>query len=313
MFVQIHTKFLSAHAQHFVWDRSLAPALEVTPSEPFTVELRDAANGELRPGTSAARLRRLDFGRFWPLTGPVAVRGARPGDAVEVEIVELRPGTKGWTAIIPERGLLRDEIPGPYLHHWDLPAGQDSAELRRGIRVPLVPFLGVIGCAPGEEGTRSPLPPRATGGKLDAPALTAGARLRLPVQTPRALLSFGHGRAAQGEGEVCGSAIECDMLAVVRVHLLPGAAPAEPVAILPEPVRLPGPRYLVTGSAPDLRAAAQHATRHMIAWLRAEHRLSRELAYVLCSVAAELRIAQAVNTPNWTVTMSLPLALFDSG
>jgi acetamidase/formamidase len=309
--VNLVPRLLSAHAVHYVWDRSLPPALEVAPGETFAVVTRDASDRQLRPGTSPSALRNLDFSAFWPLTGPVAVRGARPGDAVEVEVLELHTGDWGWTAIIPERGLLRDEIKGPYLHHWRLPAEGDCAFLRPGVRVPLAPFLGVIGCAPAAAGTSSPLPPRAAGGKLDLPQLTAGARLVLPVQVPGALLSFGHGRAAQGDGEVCGSGIECEMTALVRVNLLPGAAPPEPYAITrAERPRLDGPRRITTGSASDLLEAARRATRHMIAYLTREHRLSRELAYILCSVAAEMRVAQAVNTPTWTVSMSLPLAIF---
>jgi acetamidase/formamidase len=305
------TKYLSAHQIHYVWDSALPPALEVAPGETFTVATRDAADAQLKPGTTAGTLRQIDLSGFWPLTGPLAVRGAMPGDAVEVEILDLRPGSWGWTAIIPERGLLRDEIPGPYLHHWRLHPDRDYADLRPGVRVPLAPFLGVIGCAPAGPGTRSPLPPRPVGGKLDTPQLIKGARLTLPVQAPGALLSFGHGRAAQGDGEVCGAGIECEMTATLRVQVLPGRAPREPFAVLPAGDRRPpGPRHLVTASAADLHEAARAATRHLIDYLRAEHRMSREVAYVLCSVAAEMRIAQAVNTPVFTVTMSLPLAIF---
>jgi acetamidase/formamidase len=134
----------------------------------------------------------------------------------------------------------------------------------------------------------------------------------LPVEVPGALLSFGHGRAAQGGGEVCGSGIECEMHARVRVTLHPGKAPPGPIARLPEqgpPIE--GPVHLTIASAPDMLDAARRATRSMIAYLTASYRLSREAAYVLCSVAADLRIAQAVNTPHWTVTMSLPLGIFD--
>jgi acetamidase/formamidase len=310
--VQFTDKHLTAHTVHHVWDNSLPPLLEVAPGETFSVTTRDASDRQLEPGTSAAKLRKIDLGGFWPLTGPVAVRGARPGDAVEVQIVALRPGSWGWTAIIPERGLLRDEIRGPYLHHWELKQDCPFAVLRRGVHVPLAPFLGVIGCAPAGGGTSSPLPPRAVGGKLDMPQLVAGASLTLPVQVEGALLSFGHGRAAQGDGEVCGSGIECEMTAILRVQLHPGRAPTEPFAEAPDAaVPAPGLRRLATGNASDLLEAARRATRNMIAWLTAEHRMSREMAYVLCSVAAEMRVAQAVNTPHWTVTLSLPLGIFE--
>lgn len=304
-------RLLSSHHTHYVWDNSLPPAIEVGSGEIFTVATREASGGQLTPASTATRLRRLDLGGFWPLSGPVAVRGARPGDAVQVEVLETHTGSWGWTAIIPERGLLRDEIPGPYLHHWELRPGQRTARMRADIAAPLRPFLGLIGCAPAGPGTRSPLPPRPTGGKLDLP-LAPGATLVLPVAVEGALLSFGHGRAAQGDGEVCGFGIECDLQALVRVTVEPGRAPAQPYALLPDPPpALPGPRRVVIASAPQPQEAVRAATRELIAWLRAERRLSREAAYALCSVAAELRVAQAVNLPNWTVAMSLPLAILE--
>src|SRR5437899_1547032 len=131
------SKLVSSHHIHYVWDNSIPPAVEVGPGEAFTVAMREAADRQLKPGTSLSKLRQIDWSGFWPLSGPVAVRGARPGDAVEVEIVDLRVGAWGWTAILPERGLLRDEIRGPYLHHWELDPERDYAELRRGVRVPL--------------------------------------------------------------------------------------------------------------------------------------------------------------------------------
>lgn len=309
--VTLSTRLLPTHQIHYVWDNALPPALEVRSGEIFTASLRDASDYQLKPGVTSEKLRHLDLSGFWPLSGPVAVKGARPGDAVEVELIELRPGDWGWTAVIPERGLLRDEIKGPYLHHWQLEPGQPHALLRLDVRVPLAPFLGVIGCAPAGSGTSSPLPPRAVGGKLDLPQLTEGATLTLPVEVEGGLLSFGHGRAAQGDGEVCGTGIECEMTAVLRVTIHPKKAPAEPFAVVPDRgARGDGPRHLVTGSAPNLLDAARRATRHMIGYLRETHHMSREMAYVLCSVAAELRVAQAVNTPYWTVSMSLPLSMF---
>lgn len=303
-------KIIPSHAVHAVWDQTLPPALEVANGEPFSVAVPDAAGGQIRHGASSSRLRALDWSAMWPLIGPVFVRGATPGDGLEVEVLELRPAATGWTAVLPERGLLRDTIKGPYLHHWELHPEEGAALLRRGIAVPLAPFLGVIGCAPAQSGTFGPLPPRSMGGKLDLPQLVAGARLVLPVQVPGALLSVGHGRAAQGAGEVCGTALECEMTAVLRATIVPGGAPSEPYAECPPPHPPVGPLRFTLGSAADPREAARTATKEMIRWLCTEHRLSREVAYVLCSVAAGLSIAQAVNTPHWTVSMSLPLNIF---
>lgn len=298
---------------HYVWNNAIPPALTVHSGEPFEVSPRDASGLQLRPGTSLSRLRSLDLSGFWPMSGPVAVHDARPGDAVDVEIISLRTGSHGWTALIPERGLLRKEFSKPYLHSWELPddPAVTTALLRPGIRVPLQPALGVVGCAPKGEGTSSPVPPRHTGGKLDPPWLGVGARILLPVQVPGALVSFGQPRAAQGAGEVCGWGIECEGTLVARATIHRGAAPANPVVILPPRPPAARPEQRVTlASAPNPADAARAATHDMIAWLRAEHGMSRELAYILCSVAADLAIVQAVNTPHWTVSLSLPLSVF---
>ena len=304
-------KHVPASPLHYVWDRTVPPVLEVQNGEQFTVATREASDRQLKLGTSPRRLREIDFGGFWPLSGPIAVVGAKPGDGLEVEMVKLQPGEWGWSAVFPERGLLREDFRAPYLHHWELEPDAETARLRPGINVPLRPFLGVAGCALATSGTSSPLPPRPVGGKLDLPLLTEGARLVLPVQVPGALLSVGHGRAAQGDGEICGSGIETDMLATLRVRLIAGGAPESPRTMLPQRPPLPQPaRIAMTGIGADLLSATKQAARELIGWLRSEHRLSKELAYILCSVAAETRIAQVVNTPNWTVTMSLPLDMF---
>ncbi len=149
-----------------------------------------------------------------PLTGPILVRGAKPGDALQIDILELVPGDLGYTAFNPGRGLLPDDFPEPYLKMWELDGV--SAELRAGVRVPLEPFLGVMGVALAEPGEHSTIPPRKSGGNMDIKQLTVGTTLYLPVSVDGALFSAGDGHAAQGDGEVCITAIETSMTATLR-------------------------------------------------------------------------------------------------
>lgn len=306
------THRLTSARVHYCWDNSIAPLLTIDPGETVVFETRDAGDRSITPQT---RLEDLPVNRAFrghPLTGPVAIRGAEPGDALEVEILDLRPGVYGWTRFSPGRGLLPDDFDHSFLQVWDLTL--DPTPFRAGISVPLEPFLGVMGVGPAEPGEHSTLPPRRNAGNIDTKQLTAGSRLFLPVLVPGANFSCGDGHAAQGDGEVCITAIECDMTATLRFNLLKGRD-------LPEfQFQTAGPLlsrtnaggwYATTGHAPDLMEAARSAVRHMIAHLGTRYGLSREEAYILCSVAVDLKISEVVDAPNWVVSAFLPLSLFE--
>ncbi|MDI3340432.1 MAG: acetamidase/formamidase family protein [Sphaerobacter sp.] len=299
------------HQHHFGWDNALEPVLEVEPGVAVEFEVVDASGGQLHRGSTAADVAALDFARVNPVTGPVFVKGARPGDVLEVEILDFGRTEWGWTAIIPGFGLLADEFPEPYLKIWDLSGGK--AEFAPGIEIPIKPFPGTIGVALPEPGLHSIVPPRQNGGNMDIRHLTRGARLFLPVWVEGALFSVGDTHAAQGDGEVCGTAIEAPMTITVRFHLHREQSIAEPRYILPGP---PTPEadargyYVTTGFAPDLLEAARKATRFQIEHLQQAYGLSREEAYVLASVAVDLRISEVVDAPNWLVSAFLPQAIF---
>lgn len=305
------THVLSDERVHHVWDQTIPPLLTIDPGDSVVFHTRDASDRRMTPTTTVADIEQNAPFRGHPLTGPVAVRGAAPGDTLEIEILDLRPASWGWTRFSPGRGLLPDDFAAPFLHIWDLT--RDPAPFVKGIRVPLEPFLGVMGVAPAEPGAHSTMPPRRNAGNIDTKQLTAGARLYLPVLVDGARFSCGDGHAAQGDGEVCITAIECDMTATLRFHLHKGRA-------LPEfQFRTAGPLlprtnsrawYATTGHGPDLMEAARNAIRHMIAWLVTEHGLTREEAYILCSVAVDLKLSEVVDAPNWVVSAFLPLSLW---
>ncbi len=305
------THYLSSERVHYAWDNSLPPLLEIESGDEVTFETRDAADGYYHAGSTAEDVRRRVF-RGHPLTGPVYVRGARPGHVLEIEVREVRPGPFGWTAIIPGRGLLPDDFTEPYLQKWDLTTG-DCATLRPGVRVPLDPFCGILGVALAEPGPHSTMPPRQAGGNMDVKQLTAGATLYLPVQVEGALFSTGDAHAAQGDGEVCLTAIETTATVTLRFRLHDTFTIAEPQFRTAGPL---GPRtntgshYATTGYSTDLMEASRKAVRYMIEYLQRAHGLSREEAFVLCSVAVDLRISEVVDAPHWIVTAFLPEVVF---
>jgi acetamidase/formamidase len=303
------THVLDPSLIHHAWDRDLAPVLTIESGDIVEADLLMAGDGQVREDSKATEVA-WDFDTIYNLVGPIAVAGAAPGDTLEIEILELVPGDWGWTGIMPELGLLPDDFHEPYLKIWDLRNGT-STPLCDGVSVPFRPFLGTIGTAPDEPGPISPFPPHRGGGNMDNRHLVAGSTLWLPVLCDHALLSFGDPHAAQGDGEVCVSAIECPMRASLRVTLRKQGSPA-PSFRVPASVQAPvGDYHGTMGIAPDLYEGAREAVRGMIAWLVSERGLSREDAYVLCSVAGDLHIHELVDAGVWNVGMTLPLRVFD--
>lgn len=299
------------HDHHLGWDNSLTPSAVAQPGETISFEVVDASGGQLGRNATLDDLKVLDFGKINPVTGPVYLEGAEPGDALIVDILEFVPSGVGWTANIPGFGLLADEFRDPYLKVWQYDA--NFAEFLPGIRVPVRPFPGTIGNAPGEPGHHSVVPPRRVGGNLDIRDLTAGTRLWLPVEVAGALFSVGDTHAAQGDGEVCGTAIESAMQVTLKFDLVKGAGFSAPRFRTSGPVtrHIDERGYdVTTGVGPNLYTASQDALRAMIDHLGREYCLEPYDAYLLCSVAADLRISEIVDVPNWVVSLYLPRAVF---
>ena len=310
------THHLDASIRHFAWDNSIPARIEIDPGDTVVFECHDASDNHYNWDSTVEdmmkRAASADPMKGHALTGPVRVRGAKPGDILQVEILNLVPGEMGYTAFRPDRGLLPEEFPDPYLHIWDLRNGQ-YGELKPGIRVPFEPFLGVMGTALDEPGQFNTAPPRKNGGNADVKQLTAGTTLYLPVWVDGALFSCGDGHAAQGDGEVCTTAIETSMTATLRFTLRRDFSLEEPEFVTGGPLSPKtntAPYYAVMGIAPDLMEATKKAIRKMIAYLVREHGLTREEAYILCSVAVDLKISEVVDAPNWVVSACVPLSIF---
>jgi acetamidase/formamidase len=244
---------------------------------PDSLKAVEAGVGERGPGVH-------------PMTGPIFVEGAEAGDTLEVRILAiefLHPF--GVAAFNPGGGVLPDEF--PYAHfrllRWQPGAGR--VEFRNGISLALAPFFGSIGVAPPPlVGRISSRPPGWHGGNLDNKDLVAGSTLYLPVHVPGALLSIGDGHGMQGDGEVTGTALETSLRGTFEVRLRKGQRLRWPRAETPT-------HYISMGLHDDLDEAARLATREMIEFLVAEKGLTRDEAYVLCSLAVNLHVTQAVD------------------
>lgn len=304
----------AAH-QYMTWDKDREPAIRVAPGD--VVEFRDidAVCGQLSPNSSVADLGNLDFERVNPVAGPVYVDGAAPGDALKVTILGFDASGWGWTAIIPGFGLLSDDFPEPALHIWSYAKDfRSPAMFGSFAKIPLKPFCGTVGLARALEGGFSTIPPHESGGNMDIRDLTKGVDLYLPVQVPGALFSIGDPHCAQGDGEVCGTGLESPMSVTVRIGLEKGENLKFPRFVTHGPVHdhVDKKGYeATTGIGPDLMQASKDAVRGMIDRLCKVHGVSAAQAYMLCSVASDLRISEIVDQPNWIVSCYTPRMLFD--
>jgi formamidase len=341
----------------------IPPIVVVEEGEEVVLETRDGVDGQLGPATTEADIANMESGAIHPLTGPVFVKGAQPGDVLEIEFLDVVPQPHAFTAIVPGLGFLRDVMTNPFLVHWQLKDGWATSAQLPGVRIPGAPFMGVSAVAPsaaklaewtareqrvidkggmalppdsvgavptgpcGLAGLRT-LPPRENGGNFDVKQLTRGAKLFLPVFKEGGLFSTGDAHFAQGDGEVCVTAVEMGATAVVRFKLHKGlatrrkfsspvfsretyftdprfAAPERLLGVMGMPINADGEI-----EAENLTLACRNAVLNMIELLQ-ERGFSREQAYVICSVAVDLRVSNVVDVPNYVVSALLPEAIFD--
>jgi formamidase len=328
------------------------------------LQTRDACDGYVTSRSTVADFDKLPVGAIHPLTGPVYVRGARPGDLLEIEFRDVQPQRWAFSAIIPGLGFLRDVMTTPFLVHWTIADGWATSRELPGVRIPGAPFMGVSGVAPSRRqveawtrreaelaargGTALPpdaagavpasgavatqglrtMPPRENGGNFDVKQLTTGAQLYLPVAVDGALFSTGDGHFAQGDGEVCVTAVEMGATCVVRFRLHAGEAARRDIRwprfqrsdYFVDPRWAAPQRFVATMGMPvddhgvnqgeNLTLACRNAVLNMMQLLQ-ERGFSREQAYVICSVAVDLRISNVVDVPNYVVSALLPEAIFD--
>jgi len=297
---------LTAEPTHSRWNRALEPRLTISSGDTVHMSCLDASGGQVKPGASVEDFLAIDRGRIHALTGPIRIDGAEPGDVLEIQVLQVEHRGWGWTSVLPGLGFLKEQFREPYLFHWALDP-QVSLSLGPAI-VPLRPFCGVMGVAPGEDGEFRTRPPGPFGGNMDVRELCTGATLFLPVLNPGALFSAGDAHAAQGDGEVCINGIECpaEVSLRFRVHRrqpLSGPLVESAESRTPD---APADAWIVVESNTDAMQAARAATLRMIELLVGRWSFTPIHAYLLCSVAMKLRISQVVNEPMITVSAAMP-------
>ncbi len=308
-------KTLHSQHCHCGWDHSLPPALEVAPGETVSFACRDAADGHFHGHSSAADIATLPFERVNPVCGPLWIDGAEPGDVLKVTLDSFTPSGFGWTANIPGFGLLADQFPDPVLQLWQYDrSGQTPAAFGELARVPLKPFAGTLGVAPAAPGLHSVVPPRRVGGNLDIRDLAAGTSLYLPVEVAGALFSIGDTHAAQGDGEVCGTAIETAMAVTATFELIKGQPLAMPRFSTPG-------RSPATWTAPATRSspASDRTCWRRRAWPSAAPSTGSGRAATcrrnrpICSARCVATCASARSSivPNWVVSFYFPRIVFE--
>ncbi len=295
---------------HYRWSKKLEPIAEVDPEQEFRLAIPDSSGGQIRENWTTEDMAKIDESKFDGALGPIYVRGAKKGDVLEVEIREISTAAWGWTAIMSDFGVLKGVFSNRLII-WDLDNGYATSrsDFLKGIRVPLRPFLGVVGTAPSDY-EYPMIPPQSFGGNMDNPLLVAGSRLLLPVNVDGALLSFSDPHASQGEGEVCGTAIETSAEVRVAVKIRRDLKLSAPLAVVPEEPAI-GPSLVAMGISCDIRDALRRSLESLIRFA-AVYGLKEEEAYVLHSVAGRLSISEAVDEPNYVVSSYLPLALLAS-
>ena len=294
---------LSAEPTHSRWNNALTPRLTIDSGDLVHMECVDSSGGQVRPGSTVEDFLAIDRGKIHALTGPIAIHNAEPGDALAIEVLEVEHKGWGWSSTIPGLGFLKERFQEASLFHWQL-KGEVSRSLAPAI-VPLRPFCGVMGVAPGEPGEFRTRPPGIFGGNMDVRELCAGAVLHLPVLTHGALFSAGDAHAAQGDGEVCINGIECPADVTLRFHLHKHR-PLQGPLVEASSIEATGPSWIVVESATEALQAARAATNRMIDILVDRLAVSAVHAYVLCSAVMNLRLSQVVNEPMITVSAALP-------
>ena len=224
------------------------------------------------------------------LTGPVAVRGAKPGQVLQVDIEAIEPFYDwGYNSVRPLAGALPDDFPEKRTIHIVLDRAKKSWRLPWGQEVPLAPFFGVMGTAPPPAwGAISTAPPRRNGGNLDNKELVAGTTLYLPIFVDDALFSCGDGHGVQGDGEVCITAVETGLTGTFRLTVRDDMRLEWPMAETPT-------HMITMAFDPDLDDCVVIALRQMLDLICARAGLDRYQAYTLASLAADLRVTQVVN------------------
>ena len=291
---------LTADQTHARFSSAIPAVATVASGAVVEVFTEEASDGQFSPESDVSDVATLDFDPIHPLTGPVHVEGAQPGDVLAVTLLDIEVGEWGWASIVPGFGFLADRFPDPYYKGFEIPEGATEIRFNDEISIPLAPFPGVMGVAPATDSMLSTIPPRANGGNMDNKHMVEGTTIYFPVFVEGALFSIGDTHAVQGDGEVSGTAVEAPMRILYQVEVLKDGR------AIREPEYESDDFYAVTAFGTTIDEATRKATNYMIDYLVAEHGLSPEDAYILCSLAGDLKISEVVDVPHMLVSMHMP-------
>ncbi|MAH97910.1 MAG: acetamidase [Euryarchaeota archaeon] len=291
---------LSADQKHNKFSKLITPVLRVKSGSIIKADAYEASDNQLHRKATLDDLINIDFGPIHAMTGPVYVEEAEVGDILAVDLLKVELHDYGWQAIVGGFGFLTDRFPNPKLNIHEIDIENKTTMFNDKVKIPLKPFPGIMGVAPDTEEMLSTIPPRSNGGNMDDPSLVEGTTVYFPVFVKGALFSIGDGHAVQGYGEVCGSAIEAPMTFTYRLRVIKNK-PA-----IKEPQYETDDYYAVTGFGETIDIATKKAVNYMIDHLINNYEISDEDAYMLCSLAGDLKIAEVVDVPNMLVTMHFP-------
>ncbi len=288
---------LSKQTSTYTFSPDNPPAVRIDPGNTILFETLDALNDQIHSDNDSAN--QIDLDHVNAATGPVFVNGAKPGDTLVVEILDIKISAMGSALIIPGFGFLQEKLPGPYTKVFHLQSDQ-TFHFGENVHIQPAPMIGTIGVAPNE--TISTLSSGIHGGNLDTTDIRLGSKVFLPVLVEGALFGVGDVHAAMGDGEVCGTGIECGAEVTIRLDLLTNYT-------IPRPRIETANEWMTIASAEGLETAIKLALQDMVEWMSAEHQLSAEEAYVLVSLVGDVRIGQVVD-PKVTVRVAMPKSTF---
>lgn len=293
------------------WSPDREPVLRLSDGQAATLLIPEASTDQINRKSKASDIAKLNHELTDAAVGPIFIEDAMPGDILRVDVLEIRCGRWGWSGIIPGFGLLSDLFPEPRLYHWSIRNGIVSPrgdEFLPGLRLHARPFIGIMGVAPAEKSSSyGMIPPQYFGGNMDNRRITEGSSVYFRVNVRGAGLCIADTHAIQGDGEVCGTAVETPSRTTVRVRVFSGKSLETPAVVHREGKRAAN-CFSTCGIAPDIMEASRKAVISMINFL-SERGIDRYEAYVLCSVACDLSICEIVDAPNWNVACTIDMQL----
>lgn len=306
------TRELICPSAGYEWTGLSDPVLVVDSGDTVLVHVPMAGSGQVNRDVPNAPIR--EKSRMIGMVGPVVMANAQPGDVLRLDFLSLAPGAWGWAAALPDLGLLGAKFPVRETRVFDVGTAARIC-ITDGAHTAVSPFLGVVGIDPGVTGSVPSFLPHRAGGNLDCRYLLSGSSVFLPVMVPGARLWLGDPHASQGDGEICGTAVEVDMDCAIRLSLLTDSrSPLSYTTRVPaeEDGASDVPQHGFVGVGLGLREASVFAAEAAVRWISETYGMSELDAYFVCGLAGDLKILQAVNHGVCTVAMVVSDSVFSS-